>query len=200
MDGNILMANSASKTDKKMETLPPIDASPTFRRACDVAAVVVAVGALVMLWSLRNKPVTWPSDHFSDMHALMSGQNFAEYGFIRLRFLPVNYLGDVGDNPFYYLHYPPLPNVANGVLRVVGVDSLAGMRMVSSLLFVLGLYAMYRAFAPIIGPLAAVCGMGFLSLSSYTISYGMSLHTHAYNLLFLGLFLWLFRRAIDDEG
>jgi len=194
------MADSAGKTDAKMKALSYADASPTFRRACNVAAVVVAFGALLMLWSLRNKPVTWPSDHFSDMHALMSGQNFAEHGFFRLRFLPVNYVGDIGDNPFYYLHYPPLPNVANGMLRVAGVDTVAGMRMVSSLLFVLGLYAMYRAFAKVIGPLAAVCGMGFLSLSSYTISYGMSLHTHTYNLLFLGLFLWLFRRAVDEEG
>ncbi|HUW82591.1 MAG TPA: glycosyltransferase family 39 protein [Phycisphaerae bacterium] len=194
------MTNSAGKTETTTAALQNAATPPKLRRGCDVAAVLLAIGTLAMLWSLRDKPVTWPSDHFSDMHALMSGKNFAEHGFFRLRFLPVNYLGDIGDNPFYYLHYPPLPNVANGVLRVVGVDSLAGMRMVSSLLFVLGLYAMYRAFAPIIGPLAAVCGMGFLSLSSYTISYGMSLHTHAYNLLFLGLFLWLLRRAIDDEG
>ena len=92
------MIDSAGKADTKKVALPSTDASPTFRRTCDVVAVVMAVGALLMLWSLRDKPITWPSDHFSDMHALMSGKNFAEHGFVRLRFLPVNYLGDIGDN------------------------------------------------------------------------------------------------------
>ena len=167
----------------------------SFRARCEVAAIVIALLAFGMLCLLGGKPVTWPGDSFSDMHVLMSGENFAEHGFWRLRFMPIHYTGGMGELPRYYLHYPSLPYVMNGLLRVAGIESLRAMRAFSSLIMVIGLYCMYRAFVRVVGPLAAVCGLAFMGTSSYLVIFGMSLHTHAYSYLFLGLFLLMFLRA-----
>ncbi len=171
-----------------------------FRLGCEIAAVCVAVITYGWLWSLSTKDVVWPTDHFSDMEVMLSGESFAAHGFLRLHYLPVSYVGGVSDTPGYYLHYPPLPNLLNGLLRAVGVSSLAVMRRFSSLFFVIGMYCMYRAFAKVVGHLAAVCGLAFMSSSVYVPSYGMSLHTHAYNMFFLGLFFLLFLGAADGQG
>ena len=141
----------------------------------------------------------WPGDHFSDMNTLMSGENFATHGLIRLRFLPVHYIGAMTDPPSYYTHYPPLPNVINGFMQLAGIRGLAATRVLCGLLGVVGLICMYRAFVPDIGPFAAVCGLGFIASSSYFFTYGVSLHQHTYNLLFMGLFFSLLTRAVRSE-
>ena len=171
-----------------------------FRRRCNIAAVVIAILALGVLCSLSTKHITKQKDHFSDMNVLMAGENFARHGFFRLRFLPVHYVAPAGETPLFYLHYPPLPDIVNGLVRIMGVESLAVMRAICALFAMLGILCMYAAFVPIIGHLAAVCGMGFVASTGYLLGYGMSVHTHAYNLFFLGLFFLLFLRAVEKDN
>lgn len=61
-------------------------------------------------------------DSGSDYNVLMSGQNFQRYGFLKLRLTP--FLMDpafmtTDDRVFVYTHYPQLPDLMNGLLRVV---------------------------------------------------------------------------------
>ncbi len=168
------------------------------RRYCNIAAITIALAVFILLCSRSSKNITWPMDHFTDMGVLMAGENFAEHGFLKLHFLPVEYIGGVAKNPWYYLHYPPLPWIINGVLRSVGVESLAVMRGFCSLLFVIGLFAMFRGFSRVIGSVAAVCGMGAITATWYVSLYGMSLY-HTYSIFFLGLFFLLFFNAMEDE-
>ncbi len=192
-------------TDRRSAKRPPkAEPSPLeeslesgkLRRGCHIAALVIVCALFLFLCRCAAKGITWPKDHFTDMNVLMAGENFAEHGFFRLRFLPVEYVGGIGETPGYYLHYPPLPSILNGILRTVGIESLTVMRGFCSLLLVIGLYCMYRAFAPLIGALAAVCGLAFMSTAPYLTFYGISLH-HTYNVFFLGLFVLLFLRAVN---
>ena len=169
------------------------------RRQCDLVAAGVAVAMLVIVCWLSTTHVTWPGDEFTDMNTLMSGENFARHGFVRLKLLPVFHLGPMTDPPSYYTHYPPLTNIVNGLLRVVGVESLAVMRVFCGLLCIAGLVCMYRAFAPDIGALGSVCGLGFIATTGYYLSYCISLH-HTFNFLFMGVFFLLFASAVRREG
>src|SRR6476469_3668600 len=61
-------------------------------------------------------------DSGSDYNVMSSGRNFAKYGFLKLRLTP--YLLDparmtADDKALIYTHYPQLPDLMNGVLRVV---------------------------------------------------------------------------------
>lgn len=61
-------------------------------------------------------------DSGSDYNVLMSGRNFQRYGFLHLRLTP--FLMDptfmtADDRVFVYTHYPQLPDLMNGMLRVV---------------------------------------------------------------------------------
>lgn len=176
---------------------PPDAAERKLTLSCHVAAWLAAVVLFSILCSFSDKSVTWPNDHFSDMNVLLSGENFAKHGFWRLHFLPVQYIGDLGEPPNYYLHYPPLPNLLNGVMQSMGITSLAVMRACMALVFVAGLFLTYWALAPKLGPLTSLCGMIFMGSSAYTLTHGMSLHTHAYDVLFGGLMLLTFFRALE---
>jgi hypothetical protein len=142
----------------------------------------------------------WPDDQYSDMNTLMSGENFATHGLFRLHMLPMHYIGALTDPPSCYTHYPPLPNVMNGLVRIIGVDSLAVMRILCGVLFLTGLVCLYLAFASTIGALPAVCGLGFIATTGYFFTYCVSVHQHGYNVFFMGVFVLLFTRGVGDKS
>jgi hypothetical protein len=163
-------------------------------------AVGVAIVAFVVLCGLADNPVTWPVDSFSDLNVLMSADNFGRFGLGDLHLLPVHYfMGQMSADPDYYIHYPPLPNVVAGVLRSAGVESVPVMRGFCAALFVVGLYLMFRALAPVIGAAAAVCGLAFVCTSRYLLDYGVSVHTHGYNTFFMGLFFLLLLPMVERD-
>jgi len=170
------------------------------RRRCHVVAGIIAVVMVGIVCVLSTNSLLWPSDHFSDMNVLLAGQNFAKHGFWKLHFLAVHYPTPTPDSPGYYKHYPPLPDLINGVWQTLGITDLTLMRMVTGSLFIVGLLCMYRAFSLELGPLAAVCGLGFLATTGYFLCYAVSIHQHAYNTLVIGLFFLLVIRAARAEG
>jgi len=172
---------------------------PRARRSCHIAAGVIACIMLYILCALSTTHVLWCDDQYSDMSTLMGGENFATHGLIRLRFLPVLYVGAMTDPPSYYTHYPPLPYVVNGLIQIVGIRSLAVMRVLCGLLCIAGLIGMYLAFAPHVGPFPAVCGLGFIATTGYFFTYGIGLHQHVYNIFFLGVFLLFFLRGAHAD-
>jgi len=170
------------------------------RRRCHVAAGIVAVVMVGIVCVLSATNLMWPSDSYSDINILVSGKNLATHGLLSLHMLPVHYPTPTTENAFYYLHYPPLPDVINCILQSLGITHLAAMRMITGLLFISGLLCMYWAFSWELGPLAAVCGLAFLATSAYFVSYAVSLHQHAYNAFVLGLFLLFLTRAVRTNG
>ncbi len=169
------------------------------QRSAHIALLIITVLMLAVLAILSNRHVTWPADHFTDMNVLMSGENLSKQGFFDLHFLPLHFVGEVSDQAgyfTYYTHYPPLPNVVNGLLRELGIDSLYAYRMICGSLFIVGLACLAWAFAPLIGRWAAVCGLAFVGSSGFFIAYCTSLH-HTWNFFFLGLFVFVFIRLTE---
>jgi hypothetical protein len=70
-------------------------------------------------------------DEFADANVLTAGKNFVKFGFIKCRFLPhFEQQSDIPQEP--YLHYPPLPEIINGALRMVfRTDSLFFFRSIA---------------------------------------------------------------------
>jgi len=166
---------------------------------CNAGMAVVAGVMFVAICLMSTTDVLWPADSASSVNVLMSGENFARYGFMRLHFLPVQHVGPISDSPWYYLHYPPLPNIINGLLQKAGVRSLAWMRIFCGTFFITGSVCMYRGLGRVTGPLGAVCGIGFLATTLFFFRFAVSLHTHAYNMFFLGMFFLFFLRAVQSD-
>jgi len=185
------------------DPLPSSDASSRetqrLARGSDIAAVAIGLFMLITVYTMSTSRLKWPGDQYTDMNTLMSGENFATHGLFRLKLLPVFHVGAMTDPPSYYTHYPPLTNVANGLLRMAGIEALSAMRVFCGLLGMAGLVCMYRAFAPDVGPVAAACGLGFLATTGFFFTYCISLH-HTFNILFLGVFLVFFTRAVRSEA
>jgi hypothetical protein len=170
-------------------------------RICDAAALAIAAAMLLVAVGLSTKPADWPQDAFSDLNTLMSGENFAHEGLMSLRFLPIHYAGPDGLGPErnYYTHYPPLPDVVNGLVRLAGITSLSGMRLVAAIFGIAGWLLLYRAIARAMSPLAGVIALAFVAGSGYFLGYAISVQQHGFNAFFLGLFLLFFLRAVHEE-
>ncbi len=171
----------------------------TISRRWNVIAAAIALVGFGIICTLSNKHVMWPEDQYTDMNILMSGENFAEHGLFKLRGLPVHYVGAMTDPPDYYTHYPPLANIVNGLLRMVGINTLSGMRISVGALGIIGLFCMYLAYASAVGAPAAACGLAFIITTGFFWTFGIGLH-HAFNIFFLGVFILLFTRAIHSDS
>ena len=181
---------------------PASTADALLHQRCRLALVGVAVVMFTTVCFLSVTPVTWPSSYFNDMAILMAGENFARQGFLKLHLLPVYFIGDVSDQAGYYTcysHTPPLFHLFNGLLQTLGIHSLAVMRVICGGLCIVGVLGMYSAFAPAIGPVAALCGVGFIGTTGWFISYGVGLYD-TLNFFFLGLFFLFFMRAVHRDA
>ncbi len=161
--------------------------------------ILIAIVMFIIVCALSTSDVIWPDDQYSDMNTLLGGENFATHGLFRLRFLPVWYIGPMTDPPSYYTHYPPLPYAMNGVMRILGINSLVAMRVLCGLMCVAGFLCMYMAFAPLLGSLATACGLAFIATTGYFFTYCVSVHQHTYNIFFMGIFFLCFIHGVHAE-
>lgn len=166
------------------------------RRWVTLVAVVVAV-----IFLLRaGRPLVFSGDAVSDANALIAGKNFREHGFVRLSFLPVIEPGPLSDPARYYLHYPPAPDLLNGLMRVIGANELRIFRMLPAACSLLAIVVWYLAFrhyasAPTAALAAAVAG-----LSYPTFWLGDSVHHYGYGELVRALVLYLGIRVANPSG
>lgn len=82
--------------------------------------VFVILGVIFFLLAIPR--VMFPDldhgDEASDANVLNAGQNFVRFGFLKTHFLPL--FEPQADFPEgLYTHYPPLPDITNGLLRSV---------------------------------------------------------------------------------
>ena len=119
------------------------ETAPSPRRALAFAwrqiGYIVASGVLVYsLVHLFDPPrLNW-GDSGSDYNVMISGRNFAKYGFLKLQLTPRLMDPDVlrpTDSLMTYTHYPQLPDLTNGMLRkVFGFSGWPAFRLVALLL------------------------------------------------------------------
>jgi hypothetical protein len=120
-------------------------------------AIALAVASLIVRY-----PDLHHGDDFQDADALNAGDNFLRFGFVACRFLPMlERQGDVHQRP--YTHYPPLPHIINGILRMAHVDSLRAMRAVALLGSLAGVLCWYVFMRIVTGS----CAWAFLAALFY---------------------------------
>ncbi len=107
------------------------------------ALVLLTVLFLALAFLRIQFPDLDHGDEFSDANILSAGQNFAKFGFIRCRFLPafeMNLKAPAG----LYTHVPPLPDVLNGLWRMLfKTDSLVFFRAIALMVAFLNLLFWY---------------------------------------------------------
>jgi ADP-heptose:LPS heptosyltransferase len=111
-----------------------------------VAVALVLVYCLVHVFDPPR--LNW-GDSNSDYNVMVAGRNFARYGFIHMKFTPVlldaPLLQMPDDRILIYTHYPQLPDVMNGVLRVVfGMTELTQFRIVALAFSFAALFFVYQ--------------------------------------------------------
>lgn len=191
-----------TKTPHKPAAQPPGPATDLtqdrkMRNYCHFGAAAIVLFMLILISYRAAEHETSGGDSFTDLNVMMAGDNFAHHGFVNLHFLPVQYVGELAPFRWYYTHYPPLPEVLNGVMRDLGIESLRGQRLLCGLFAIAGVVMMYLGFGRLIGPLPAVMGLAFIATSGYFAAYATSLH-HSFNLLFIGAFFFCFLKAVDS--
>lgn len=92
-----------------------------------------------------------------------------------------------------------MAEILNGAFQPVGVRDVIALRVIHGFIFVIGTVFLYAAFGPVIGHFAALCGIGILATTTLFLKYSTSIHTHAYNMLFVGMFFYFFLRAMHAE-
>ena len=138
-------------------------------------------------------------DEFSDANALDAGRNFARQGFVASRFLPVWNPEGPRDA---YTHFPPLPDIINGVERaVVRTDALVVFRIGALACALAGLFCWYAFIrlltrSPEMGLLAAV----FYVFNPSFIFSADSVHMLAYSDALRSLALLLFAMYCRTRG
>ncbi|HOW42692.1 MAG TPA: hypothetical protein P5110_09920 [Candidatus Omnitrophota bacterium] len=88
------------------------------------AVMVLSLVFLFLAFARLQDPELDHGDEYADADVLLAGQNFVKLGFIQTRLLPVF---DVQEPA--YTHYPPLPEITNGVLQHIWPGNLALFRL-----------------------------------------------------------------------
>jgi hypothetical protein len=140
-------------------------------------------------------------DEFSDANVLNAGENFVKLGFIECRFLPA-FEPQIDAPSNLYTHYPPLPDIINGLLRLIfKTDSLRFFRGVSLFFAFFNLLFWYL----FIKKLTDSEMIGFLSVLFYLTNplfiFGAdSLHQLSYSDFLRSLCFFVFATAIKLPG
>ena len=76
--------------------------------------LALPVLALLLAGSRLSVPELDHGDEYSDANVLNAGENFVRFGFIACRFLPM-FEPQAAAPSDLYTHYPPLPDIVNGL-------------------------------------------------------------------------------------
>lgn len=155
----------------------PIRAAFALVRAHGLAIGAWLWAASYLLWT-RTEPlrINW-GDPWSDCNVQTSGRYFAKYGFIRNAFTPIIDVGPLDAGSTRYTHYPPLPDLVNGVQqRLFGESDIATYRILADVLTLAGLYFFYRWVRALWGGLVANVTLVLLTTSLIWLQYADTIH------------------------
>jgi hypothetical protein len=135
-----------------------------------VVAVYLAIGAFEPFRS------NW-GDPWSDGNAMTSGRYFAQDGFIATRFTPILDVGALGPTSLRYTHYPPLPDIVNGLVQcAIGGGHLAAHRLFALLLTGLAVLLFFVYVRELWGRAIAQLAVVAIATNVLFIEYADSIH------------------------
>jgi hypothetical protein len=134
--------------------------------------------AAVYLFSTRTQPLrlNW-GDPWSDSHVQQHGRYFAEYGFFKNSFIAITDVGPLRPDSLKYTHYPPLPDIINGLeQRVFGPSDNSLYRLYADHFTLGSLYFLYRWGHALFGRLAAGVALVLMTTSMIWLEYADTIH------------------------
>ena len=164
---------------------------------------VVAAAVLVycVVHAFDPPRLNW-GDSASDYNAMTAGRNFAKYGFWNLKFTPHVMdpaLMTVADSALMYVHYPQLPDVMNGTLRVLGFSDLVQFRFVALCFSFGALFFIYRLIREYYSRQTAQIALGLWVINPLWIQHADYLHHAPYAAFFSGACLYALARYLKHE-
>ena len=158
------------------------------RAWANVGFICVAVMLVYCVVHAFDPPrLNW-GDSASDYNVMTSGRNFAQYGFLKLRLTPI--VLDAGymspsDSALVYTHYPQLPDLMNGVERVVfGFTDLVQFRFVALAFSFGSLFFIYQLVCAFWSRRAAQIALGLWVINPLWIQHADYLHHAPYAAFF----------------
>jgi hypothetical protein len=135
-------------------------------------------------------------DIFSDVNVLQSGEFFKNYGFLRLRFTPIILspippLSDI-DSLTRYTHYPPIPDIVNGILQHLGMLNIYEFKYVAVAWSILGIIFMFLFLRTLNGNKVAYLSIVLMLTSPFFWYYYDNLHHIPIYFCFSSITLYLF--------
>ena len=169
----------------------------------NIGYICVALAAVFCVVHAFDPPrLNW-GDSGSDFNAMGSGRNFQKYGFLNLRLTP--FLLDPAvmtvqnDRVFIYVHYPQLPDLMNGLLRVVfRLSDIVQFRFVALCFSFSALFFVYRLVERFWGRLAAQIAVALWVTNPLWIQHADYLHHIPYGAFFGFGSLYALCRYLDD--
>jgi len=139
-------------------------------------------------------------DDYADGSILNAAENFARYGFIKCRFLPL-YEPDKDKPDKLYTHYPPLGENFNGLLRILTKSSsLYNFRVAALLFSLLSIIFWYFFIREVTQSLFLGLFFSILYLTNPMVIFGIDSLGIPLSDLFRSLILLLFARMLSLSG
>ncbi|UCF80337.1 MAG: hypothetical protein JSV08_07440 [Acidobacteriota bacterium] len=148
-----------------------------------------------MFWKADN-PLRTYGDPYSDWSILQAGTFFAKEGFVENYFLPKRN----SIPPVYYTHYPPLPDLLNGVVQRLGFDRMRHFRFLPIMASLLGLAFWWVFLARAISAWIATISLFAMAFSPMFYRFADSLHEHSYSIFFLFASFYFWREFCESRG
>jgi hypothetical protein len=161
-------------------------------------ALVGWLWAAIYLFSTRTQPLrlNW-GDPWSDSHVQQHGRYFAEYGFIHNAFIAVTDVGPLRPDSLKYTHYPPLPDIINGLeQRILGPSDISTYRFFADLFALASLYFLHRWACALFGRVTAGVAMILMTTSVIWLQYADTIHHVPIYWFFGSLTLFLAERWV----
>jgi len=171
----------------------------------NIGFFAVGVVFLYCLVHVFDPPrLNW-GDSNSDYNVMVAGRNFARYGFIHMKFTPVlldaPLLQMPDDRILVYTHYPQLPDVMNGVLRVAfGMTELAQFRLVALAFSFAALFFVYQIVSAYWGRRVAQLALALWVINPIWIQHADYLHHAPYGAFFGFGSVYFLVRYLRENG
>lgn len=165
---------------------------------------VAAVLLYCVVHAFDAPRLNW-GDSGTDYNVMTAGRNFAKYGFLKMRLTPVLLdasLVHSNERHLIYTHYPQLPDLMNGVWRVVfRMTDLVQFRFVALAFSFVSLFFAYRLIAAYWSRTAAQIALALWVLNPLWIQHADYLHHIPYVYAFgLGSVYCFRRHLVEGRG
>ena len=163
---------------------------------------VAAVLIYCVIHAFDPPRLNW-GDSMSDYNVMTSGRNFQKYGFLKLHLTPL--LMDPAytrsfEPVFVYTHYPQLPDLMNGVLRVaLGMETLTQFRLVALVFSFTALFFVYQLLVQYWGRSTAQMGLALWVVNPLWIQHADYLHHAPYAAFFGFGSVYFLTRALGES-